>query len=272
MPMMRYDREYPTDWKDVLVKYRESYYSPVADFHEHTYYEINLILSGNVNILLGNQAQEGAQSRIVLTKPHTPHYVTCKPDELYSRQYLLFTDEFLAGYIPEWQQIKELFGDGGRIVVLTPEQRDFCKRTIDRIKDETNPMRQKLLILYLMSYIGDFSGEVLEQNATPSYVLDALAYIEAHYAEKITAAALAGRLYVGRTTLMIAFKRYTGSTLNEYIVQCRLKNAIGMMANGCTEQMAAEACGLGDVSGLIRGFKRTFGLTPRQYMRRLSET
>jgi AraC-like DNA-binding protein len=271
MPMMRYDREYPADWKDVLVKYRESYYSPVADFHEHTYYEINLILSGNVNILLGKQAQEGVESRIVLTKPHTPHFVTCKPDRLYTRQYLLFTEEFLAGYIPEWKQIKELFGESGRVVVLTPEQREFCKHSIDQIKVETNPMRQKLLILYLLSYIGDFSGGVPEHSATPAYVLDALAYIEAHYAEKITAAELAGLLYVGRTTLMTAFKRYTGSTLNEYIVQCRLKNAIELLAGGCTEQAAAEACGLGDVSGLIRGFKRTFGMTPRQYMRQIAQ-
>ena len=268
MHTMQYDREYPNQWQDVLVKFREGYRSPVADFHEHDYYELNLILSGNVNVLLENQANEGVQSRIVLTKPHTPHFVTCKPDTLYSRLYLLFAEDFIANYVSEWPQLSKLFGDGGRVVTLSPEQRDFCKNIIRRVESETNQMRQKLLILYLLSYIGEYIDQTTTPSATPTYILDALSYIEEHYHEKITAADLAMRLYVGRTTLMTAFKQYTGNTLNNYITECRLKNAIEMLSHGYTEQETAEACGLGDSSGLIRSFKRIFGVTPRQYIPR----
>ena len=268
MYSVQYDREYPTQWQNVFVKFREGYRSPVADFHEHDYYEINLILSGNVNVLLENQANEGLQSRIVLTKPYTPHFVTCKADTLYSRLYLLFEESFIADYVPEWSQLNKLFGDGGRVVTLSPEQRDFCKQTIRRIESETNSMRQKLLILYLLSYIGECIDHATTPSVTPPYILDALSYIEEHYQEKITAAHLAQRLYVGRTTLMTAFKQYTGNTLNNYIIECRLKNAIEMLTHGYTEQETAEACGLGDSSGLIRCFKRIFGVTPRQYIPR----
>lgn len=266
MSSSEFYREYSTQWTDVLVKARESYHSPVADFHKHDYYEINLILSGNVNILLENQVNDGIGSRIILTPPNTPHFVTCKPDTLYSRLYLLFTESFLENYIPQWQSIKDLFGVGGRVVELTLEQKNFCKRHIERIAEETSPLRQRLLILYMLSSIGEFSQNISGQRNTPSYILDALAYIEKHYAEKITAASLAQRLYVGRTTLMTAFKRYTGSTLNEYIMQCRIKKAIEQLAHGHTEQETAESCGFGDISNLIRAFKRIFGVTPRQYM------
>ncbi|MBR5157591.1 MAG: hypothetical protein IKW59_07475 [Clostridia bacterium] len=48
--IFNYDSD--TNWKNVYVKYRESYYPPINDFHEHNYYEINFIISGNAKIFL----------------------------------------------------------------------------------------------------------------------------------------------------------------------------------------------------------------------------
>lgn len=267
MQNLLYDYGSQTNWKDVYVKYREGYYSPVADFHEHDYYEINFILSGNVKILLANQVEEGTQNRIVLTKPRTPHFVSCKPDTLYSRLYLVFTEEFIEDYVPEWKQLLRLFGEKGRIITVSPEQKEFCKLLIKRIQEEAKPFRQRILILYLLSYISEFAeDDDINLVSIPAYIIESLTFIDEHYAEKITAAELAQKLHIGRTTLMTAFKKYTGSTLNNYLIHCRLKKAIQLLNEGKTEQEAAEICGLSDSSGLIRCFKRSFGMTPKQYI------
>ena len=39
-----YDYGFGTVWSDVHVSYREGYYTSVTDYHEHSFYEINLIL------------------------------------------------------------------------------------------------------------------------------------------------------------------------------------------------------------------------------------
>lgn len=108
-----YDFGYGIKWKDAYVNYREGYYSSVTDFHEHDFYEINLILSGNIKILLANRAEEVTQSRIVLTRPGTPYFISCKPDALYSRLYLVFSKEFIAENSPEWNQLEQVFGESG---------------------------------------------------------------------------------------------------------------------------------------------------------------
>ena len=263
-----YDHGYGIKWDSVYVEQRERYHSSVADFHEHDFYEINLILSGNVNILLTNQSDGGMSSKIVLTKPNTTHFISCNPDTLYSSLYLVFTDDFIASCNPEWTQLLAAFGKAGKIITLSDEQKEYCKHIIVKIKEEENLFRKKILIMYLLSYISDFSASDKSlSNATPDYIIDALHYINEHFTEKIVAADLARKLFVCRTTLMTDFKKYTGNTLNNYIIYCRLKKAIQLLRSGKTEHETAEKCGLGDVSGLIRCFKLSFGMTPKQYLK-----
>ena len=74
-----YDHGFGETWNDVFVHLREGYYTSVTDYHEHDFYEINLILSGNVRILLGDRSEQGAGKCMVLTRPNTPHYISCEP-------------------------------------------------------------------------------------------------------------------------------------------------------------------------------------------------
>lgn len=51
-----YDYGFKKVWNDVFIAHREGYYTSVTDYHEHDFYEINLILSGNVKILTNTVA------------------------------------------------------------------------------------------------------------------------------------------------------------------------------------------------------------------------
>ena len=112
------DYGYRTRWHHAYVHTREGYFSSVVDFHEHEYYEVILVLSGNIKILLSDQTETGTGNRIILTRPGTPHFITCNPDTLYSRRYLLFSHDFLADYVPEWNQLQTIFGKTGRIISI----------------------------------------------------------------------------------------------------------------------------------------------------------
>ena len=264
------DYGYRTRWHHAYVHTREGYFSSVVDFHEHEYYEVILVLSGNIKILLSDQTETGTGNRIILTRPGTPHFITCNPDTLYSRRYLLFSHDFLADYVPEWNQLQTIFGKTGRIISITPEQTEQLARLLDQINNETDLFRQRLLVLYLLSRMADFAKtKNLTAVKIPPYVTDALNYIGDHFAEKIIAADLAWQLNVSRTTLMTGFKQYTGSTINEYLTHCRLKQATRLLQEGLTEAEAAESCGFCDSSGLIRSFKRWHGMPPKQYLTKM---
>ncbi len=265
-----FDYGFGTKWKTCHVDHKKGYSTSVTDFHEHDFYEINLILSGNVKILLKDGYEESTQQRIVLTSPGVPHYIQCRPDTLYRRAYLLFTDAFVSGFLPEWKQLSRVFGNSGKIVAVTDQSAAALLKLIEQIEKEESTLGQRLLIYYLLLQLSHMVGtEERSLQETPAYIFDALTYLEHHYAEKINFSALAQQLFIGRTTLLTEFKAYTGSTLGEYLRSCRLKHAIEYLQQKKTIEYTAEKCGFSDSSGLIRAFRRVYGVTPHQYIMRI---
>lgn len=266
-----YDHGFGKTWTDTFVQLREGYTTSVTDYHEHGFYEINLILSGNVKILLGDRFEEGSQNRIVLTRPDTPHYISCTPDVLYSRLYLSIAREFIEDRLPEWNDLSYLFGQTGNVITLNAAQTEFFKSLLEGIRDETSPFRKRLLIYGFLSHLSELSQEKHQKmSLIPQYILDAIDYLENHYSEHFVSAELARQLHIGRTALMTGFKKHMGKTLIDYLTNCRLKHAVELLMDRQTLEYAAEKCGFADSSGLIRAFKRHYGMTPKQYIRKMT--
>lgn len=264
-----YDFGFGTVWKEIYVSRRAGYSTSVTDYHEHGFYEINLILSGNIRILLGDRAEEHHGNCIVLTRPGTPHYIACRPDVLYSRLYLIFMGEFIENRLSEWHTLAQLFGEHGNVIPLTVEQTKRFHTVIEQIDRERKSFDKMLLTYYLLSALSELAGEQ-NGNASriPPYILEAIAYLEKHHAENILSADLAHALHIGRTTLMTAFKKHTGSTVGEFLTACRLRHAIQLLEVGRTLEFAADQCGYADTGGLIRAFRRCYGMTPKEYIKK----
>ncbi len=258
--------DYKKGWHDLSVDYYEGYRSNMASFHMHEYYEISLIMAGDVRVLLSDRVEEGREARLVLTSPGTPHFISSAENVLYRRLNLLFSEELVDAYTPEWKRFLALFGANGRVIPLLPAECERFRAVIEAIRSEENTFRKKLLLLYVLSLITE-TAKSEAPSPIPPYVTGALTYIHAHYAERIVAAPLAEELGVGRTTLLVGFKQYTGRTLGDYLLRCRLKHAAHLLRRGATEEAVAAAVGFGDTPNMIRGFRRAFGMTPRQYMR-----
>lgn len=64
------------------------------------------------------------------------------------------------------------------------------------------------------------------------------------------------------------FRRETGVTLTEYIHQVRMRKAITLINSSALPVAAiATACGYNDINYFTRIFKRTYGLSPKQYQK-----
>lgn len=257
---------YGTHWHDISTDYYEGYSNSMTDYHMHDYYEISLILSGNVKVLLSDHSEYGQGAKLVLLRPHTPHFIVCASDRLYRRHNLLFSPEFLADYTHDLQRLLPLFGKHGTVFQLNE---DLCHRLLgvmDAIQKESSSLRQRLLVLYLLSLVSENAPEDQVSATVPSLVSEALNYVAEHFGERISAADMAWALHVGRTTLMTTFKKHTGVTLNRYITHYRLKNAIEALKQGDSEPEVARACGFNDSCNMIRCFKKHLGKSPMRYL------
>ena len=254
--------------EDIKVDEYKGYIPRMTDYHMHNYYEISIIISGNVNVLLTDSMEHSTKSKIVLLRPHTPHYIYCETDELYYRININFKIDYM-GELSQLQDLLQVFGPQGTVLEINEEQ---CKTYVElakKISSETDALRKRLLLLYLISILSENMKQSGDFSKMPPFINECLTYISSNYNKKIVASQLSEMLGVGRTTVMTAFKKYTGVTLNEYINRCRLKNAVAMLRDGEIEQTVAEKCGFTDACNMIRCFNREVGCTPKKYLEKL---
>ena len=249
-------------WSDLYIDEHEGRVPVMSDYHKHDYFEISLILSGEVRIFMPELSSVGRSARILLSPPGTPHYVTCTGSELYKRINIVFAKSLISeGVIPEILRT-------GAVIELDSEAAERFFSMIKAIEREEAREGRRILLSYLLFKIGEHSGKSAER-AAPKYITRALEYIKEHCAERFTAAEVAASVGVGRTTLMTGFKAYLGTSIGEYITRHRVGVAAKLISHGESCARAAELAGFCESSGMIRAFKREFGMTPTGYLKAL---
>lgn len=266
---------YPSNdkpWSNLTVQRKEGYGTSVKGYHRHSYYELNLILSGGVRILTANGSKDAGRGTLILSPPDAPHYVKCDDGTLYKRVYLMFTHEFVSKDFDGWREFSPLFDGGVGILTLSEEEISEYLDIIRRIEKEGVSLPSKMLIYYLLSLLVTRSeGSPKFGELVPNYLLKSMTYIEEHLDERITAEDLAKKFHIGRTTLMTGFKKYTRLTVGEYTDLCRLERASSLLSSGETVEYAALRCGFSDTGGLIRLFKRYYGVSPLKYIKKINK-
>ena len=104
-------------------------------------------------------------------------------------------------------------------------------------------------------------------------------HIERNYHEKITIDALSNIAEMSRSTFTSRFREFTGLSVSDFLLSVRLYHASSLMADKGRRTMdeIAESSGLYDHTNLVRVFKKTLGVTPREHantrikLRRINE-
>ena len=95
-----------------------------------------------------------------------------------------------------------------------------------------------------------------------------ISYIDFHYTEDLNLNYFAGMFNMSKTYLSNLFKKETVVTLTDFIHQVRMRKAITLINSSALPITAiATACGYNDINYFIRVFKRTYGLSPKQYQK-----
>ena len=129
----------------------------------------------------------------------------------------------------------------------------------------------KTLFSYIVFLLSSYSGAPIQPTATatqdiPPLVLKIINYLNENYAEKITLENLSKQFFVAKPTLLYNFKKYTGCSPIDFLVNVRLTKAKQMLLNSRKSiGEIAELCGFSSSNyfGLI--FKQKENISPSYY-------
>ena len=123
------------------------------------------------------------------------------------------------------------------------------------------------LLYALFVHLSDQTPQsTLWQN---NYVSRAINFIESNYSQPIHVAEIAADLGLSRHYFCRIFKEQTGLSPQEYIVSHRLERAAALLSvYHLPQKEVALLTGYPDVYSFSRMFKRKFGISPGQYVRK----
>ncbi|MBD3241574.1 MAG: helix-turn-helix domain-containing protein [Chitinivibrionales bacterium] len=171
-----------------------------------------------------------------------------------------------------------------RIVRLQFDDPEPVTRLVFAMHDEIEggrPGYAEAVRHYLTLFLMHCCRHVLAQGLVPSVprrregapVLEELRrYLDRTYTEQHSLAALAERAGLSRTYLCRAFKRYTGKSVFEYLLDRRIQAAMVRLRGGNEKVLAvALECGFGDAAFFNRAFRARVGMTPTAYRTSISD-
>lgn len=99
-------------------------------------------------------------------------------------------------------------------------------------------------------------------------IKEVISYIDFHYAEDLNLTFFAEMFSLSKNYLSGLFKKEAGITLTDYIHQVRIRHAITLInSSSLPVTTVAASCGYNDINYFIRLFKRTCGMSPKQYQK-----
>ena len=120
-----------------------------------------------------------------------------------------------------------------------------------------------------------YTAEILEEQCLrlsgyappPAAVEQAVGYIANNLHLPLTVADISGMLGYNRQYFIRLFKKYTGVSPYQYIIELRLLKAAGLLRAGHSVTATAAETGFPELKAFCRAFKKRYNETPGEYKR-----
>lgn len=107
---------------------------------------------------------------------------------------------------------------------------------------------------------------------TPDVVMQAMRFIDMHYAQPITVTRVAAHVGQSSKHFGTVFRRHAGMTVHEYLIRVRLRQAMQLIRDGEKIEAVGLLVGYRSKKNFYWHFKSHTGLTPSAYRTALSNS
>jgi AraC-like DNA-binding protein len=251
--------------------------------HWHEEMEITLIQDGTSDYKVGQKVFEANAGDIILIPPYCTHSACEIPGKTMISDSMVFHPDYLGAnnqdlsaskYLRPMAEgqllMQEVIRDGDAGYA---EIKDTFIRALDCFKNK-QPfyemlLKEKLLHILILLFSYGYIRESDDSHITSEnrrHIKSALEYITDHYSEKISISEMAQLAGFSENYFMSLFRQYVGMSCIQYINHYRIQKAAHALEE--TTKSVSEIAmihGFDNISYFNLLFRRTFGMTPREF-------
>lgn len=267
-------------YKSIMPEYYSSY--PV---HWHDEFEVIIIKKGkmNININLNNIVVN--EGDIVFVKPKVLHGFGQYEEEEVETATVVFSLSMMSAQVADACSVKYftplIEGTLDFPEIIHPGDACYknvrnCLLNMSKVYHDNDiffelSIKSELFKMFYYLFKEYCTERIISatNNSDATTIKKIIEYIQTHYQQTITIAALAEVAGLSEHYLMRYFKQNMGITCVDYINEYRLNIATHLLAEtDYPVGIIAEKCGIPNASYFNRLFKKTFGITPKDYRRK----
>lgn len=256
------------------------------EFHYHDFNKIIIFLSGKVTYLIEGKAYNLKPWDILLVNSREVHKPMIDPAETYERIVLWVNPAFLEKHSNSSCSLLTCFelamSKKYNLLRPDPESLKMIKYILFQLEDACrnndfgsailkNSVFIQLIVHFNRQFLGAEIGTDLNDTEYDENIGLILNYINENLREELSIDDLASRFYISKYYLMHKFKKQTGYSVHNYILQKRLILANSLIKKGNSLSDISTECGFGDYSSFVRSFKKMFGFSPKKHQKNLLE-
>ena len=240
--------------------------------HFHEYYVIGFIENGERRLSCKNQEYITKKGNVLLFNPGDNHACVQSDDGTLDYRGLNITKEVMLDLAEEVTGKRTLPGFSKHVIFdeeitcyLHPLHELIMKGSCEFGKEEALLL---LISLLIQRYGQPFKSCVPECRKE---IENACAFIEQHFADRISLEQICRRTGLSKSTLLRAFTKSKGVTPYSYLENIRIGEAKKLLEAGVSPIDAAMQTGFSDQSHFTNYFNRYIGLSPGLYREIFSE-
>lgn len=266
---------------DIVCLHKIDQHQYDMPFHRHTVYELELYISGDINLITDKSTYHMQNGYLTLVPPGVWHRTTTVDTSIpYERIVLNIKPSIIDSISTAQTNLAQCFFKDGptniQVLKLDSTQMTryikFCHQLIPIINSTEfgTDIRRRNLLAEIMLITNDAarSKQASLKNIIPPLIKRITAYVDANIANDLTLAAFSKYFFLNPSYISRYFKSYMGLSLHAYIIEKRIELAKTLLSQGNSVSDTCSLSGFGNYSNFIRTFNRHVGVSPGHYVQK----
>lgn len=255
--------------------------SEVSDkAHYHDFYEVQFYPSDTGELILENKTYTLRKGDVVLLNIFENHKVNTNPQTYKERYCISLDSSFILSICSEKTNFLNIFNPSNiNYPVFHLEDAKF-QQFITLLEKYENigiangrDIMERSILLECLALLYDhcFDGQHINQTSSEHIriISQLLSYIDAHISEDLSLEKLSNLVNVSKYYVCRLFKKYTGYTLNDYIISLRIDKSKQLLRSRDSIGDICKKVGFYNYSYFYKTFKSMTGFTPSAYRENL---
>lgn len=262
--------------KGYSAQYKDAPHTGPIPPHTHNAVEFCLFLSDMQGILLGTSIVPSKKNTLLIFPEYSVHSARSYPGESYKCYVLTVNSNILKSVLEDNYGHYEYLRDSQNPLMIPLNDTD-CERlfnSMKRLEDSQNEpiFNQASHLFETLALIDELvpdnkiskpnTDHLSVSNKTVNCIIE---YISNNLSEPLQVKDIADKLYLSADYISKIFKKYTGTTITNYITMQRISLSRKLLSEGYSVPEVQEKMGYSSYSYFFRTFKKLVGKTPKEF-------